>query len=76
MKHPAHHISKRLRRVRCGHQALSREITRTVKRIKDDPRFRKLAKELAGHLVEIVVRVVVFATNAYALSFPPVNQRV
>lgn len=62
MQHPTRHISQRLRKVSRGRQALSREITRTVERIKDDPLFRKLATELARHLIEIVVRVVVVST--------------
>ena len=61
MKHPTRHMSLRLRKVSRGRQALSREITCTVKKIKDDPSFRTLANEIARHLLEIVVRVVVLS---------------
>ena len=75
MKHPTRHISERLRKVSRGRQALSREITCTVKRINDDPSFRKLAKEIARHLVEIVVRVVVLsAVNQWVRASLPSRQ--
>jgi len=75
MKHPTRHISERLRKVSRGRQALSREITCTVKRIKDDPSFRKLAAEIARHLVEIVVRVVVLsAVNQWVRASLPSRQ--
>ena len=77
MKHPTRHISARLRKVSRGRQALSREITCTVKRINDDPSFRKLAKEIARHFAEIVVRVVVLsAVNQWARASLPSRQEM
>jgi DNA-binding transcriptional regulator/RsmH inhibitor MraZ len=64
MKHPARHVSRHLRRVRRGQQALSRQILHTAKRIGEDPAFRKLVTELLKHLAELVARaVVVSAVN-------------
>jgi hypothetical protein len=61
MKHPTRHISGRLQKVSRGRQVLSREITRTVKRIKNDPLLQRLATELTKHLAEMVLRVVVLS---------------
>jgi hypothetical protein len=61
MKHPARHVSQHLRRVRRGQQALSRQILRTAKRIREDPAFRKVMTELLKHLAELVARAVILS---------------
>jgi hypothetical protein len=61
MKHPARYISKRVRRVRRGRVALSREVSRTAKKLREDPSFRKLMAELAKHLAEFAIRIFVIS---------------
>jgi hypothetical protein len=59
MKHPTRHVSLRFRKVQRGQRALSRQVSRIAKRIREDPAFRKMLVELVKHVAEIAARAVV-----------------
>ena len=46
MKHPARHVSRNLRKVSRGRRELSRQVSAAVKKMKDDPSFQQLLREL------------------------------
>lgn len=59
MKHPARHVSRRLRKVRKGQRALSRQVSRTATMIRADPACRRVLVELLKHVAEIAARAMV-----------------
>jgi hypothetical protein len=61
MKNSTRHISKRLRKVKRGREAVSREVSRAVRKLKQDATFRKLVAEVGKHLAELAIRVFVFS---------------
>ena len=61
MKHPTRHLSRPLRKVNRGSQALSRQASRAVKMVKDDPSFRRILAEVANRLMELAIRIVVIS---------------
>jgi hypothetical protein len=59
MKHPIRYVSGRLQRVSRGRRALSRQAAVAVKKLKEDPSFRKLAEEITRHLIKLFIRITV-----------------
>jgi hypothetical protein len=57
MKHPARYVSKRLRQVKRGRRALSREVSCAARKMKEDPLVRKVLTEVAHHFLGITLRI-------------------
>jgi hypothetical protein len=61
MKHPARHVSRNLRKVSRGRREFSRQVSVAVKKIKDDPSFQQLLREVAKRAVEIAIRILIIS---------------
>jgi len=61
MKHPVRHVSRSLRKVCRGRRELSRQVSAAVKKMKDDPSFRRLITEITKHLIELAIRITVIS---------------
>jgi hypothetical protein len=61
MKHPERHVSRNLRKVCRGRRKLSRQVSLAVKKMKDDPSFRRLITEITKHLIELAIRITVIS---------------
>ena len=61
MKHPARHVSRNLRKVSRGRRQVSRQVSAAVKKVKSDPSFQHLLRELAKRAVEIAIRIVLLS---------------
>jgi hypothetical protein len=61
MKHPTRHMRTSLYKVKRGRRAVGRHVSRISTKIQEDPSVRKVLAELAKHLLELAIRVVVFS---------------
>jgi hypothetical protein len=61
MKHPARHVSRNLRKVSRARRQVSRQVAAVVKKMKNDPSFQQLLRELAKRAVEIAIRIVLLS---------------
>jgi hypothetical protein len=61
MKHPTRYVSRRVREVTRGRQALDRQASAAVRKIREDPKFQELLTELTRYLVELAIRIVIFS---------------
>jgi hypothetical protein len=64
MKDPTRYVSGRVQKVSRGRRALSRQAAVAVKKLQNDPSFRKLITEITRYLIELAIRItVVSAVN-------------
>jgi hypothetical protein len=61
MKHPARHVSRSVRKVSHGRRQASRQVSVALEKIKNDPSFQQLLRELAKRAVEIAIRILIIS---------------
>jgi hypothetical protein len=61
MKHATRYVANRMRRVNRGRRAVSRQAAVVVKKLQQEPAFRRLVTEITRHLIELAIRITVMS---------------
>ena len=61
MKHPTRHVSRSVRKVSHGRRQASGQVSVALEKMRDDPSFQQLVRELAKRAVEIAIRILIIS---------------